>query len=188
MVDQTLVCLASEIGVQRSVTGSRSQNVSGNNAIGDGIGPFTINGQQLEHRYTAAIAPATTCRATWGSPSKTRFFLATGSTQPWHQALVDHQPKRGRHQPRRAAKIPQAAGGIYGCVGVQGCQDQVAGAGSLQSQRGRFSIPDLSHQQDVRIMSEHGTQSGGKAHPAIMIDLDLADPGDPILNRILDGE
>ena len=60
-------------------------------------------------------------------------------------------------------------------------------AGLHRGGRG-LEVPDLAHQHDVRILSQHRTERLGEGEPLGLVDLDLGDPRDVVLDRVLDGD
>ena len=55
-------------------------------------------------------------------------------------------------------------------------------------QLGRLLIPRLSHQDNVRILTQQGSQACRKSQPDLLIDLRLTHEGKMELHRILQGE
>src|SRR5690606_41872165 len=59
-----------------------------------------------------------------------------------------------RHEKRLDAHVHEAVDAAWRIVGVQGRQHEVAGEGGLDGNRGRLAIPDLAHQDHVRVLSQ----------------------------------
>src|ERR1700736_5527119 len=49
----------------------------------------------------------------------------------------------------------------------------------------RFSIANLAHHDDVRILPEYGSQAARKRHSGLRIDVALIDAGEDVLDRVL---
>ena len=61
----------------------------------------------------------------------------------------------------------------------------MAGEGSIYRNVGSLNIPDLTHHDDVRCLTQHGPQGGRKGHPNVRFDHDLVNARQLILDGIL---
>ena len=69
---------------------------------------------------------------------------------------------------------------------MQRRQDEVPGQRRLDGDRGGLGVPDLPDHDDVGVGTHHRAQAGGEAESRARVDLDLRDPLDLVLDRILD--
>jgi len=53
---------------------------------------------------------------------------------------------------------------------------------------GGFGIAHLADQHHVGVLTQCRAQHGGEGEIDFLVDLDLVQPGDPVLDRILDGD
>ena len=70
---------------------------------------------------------------------------------------------------------------------MKGAENQVAGHGGLNGNLSRFEISNFSNEYHIGIVSQDRTKPSSEVEPNFMIDLNLADAGHLIFNRILDG-
>ena len=61
----------------------------------------------------------------------------------------------------------------------------MARQGSLGGVLGGFQVPDFTDQNHVRVMSQYRPKAGGKGQTHLRMDLDLIDPFELVLDRIL---
>src|SRR5437870_3978173 len=62
----------------------------------------------------------------------------------------------------------------------------MAGESCLDSKVGGFAVANLTHHNDVRVLAQQGTQTRGKGHPGLRVNLGLVDPAHPVLHRVFD--
>ena len=113
--------------------------------------------------------------------------FAALAAQPPHQALGHDQQHRGGDVEGRHAHVGQAGQGLGGVVGVQGGQHQVARLRRLDRDLRRLQVADLTHHNDVRVLTQEGAQGGGEGQARLGVHVDLIDPGNLDLHRVLDG-
>ena len=75
-----------------------------------------------------------------------------------------------------------------GIVGVEGGQHHVTGQSGLDRDRRSLLVPDLTDQHDVRVGSQDGPERGGEIEAGLEVQLDLVDPLERQLDRVLDGD
>ena len=71
---------------------------------------------------------------------------------------------------------------------MQRGQHQVPGERSLHGDLRGLQVADLADHDDVRVLPEDRPQGYGEGHVDARVDLDLADPRQVVLHRVLDGE
>mmetsp|Transcript_23988 Transcript_23988/g.43904 ORF Transcript_23988/g.43904 Transcript_23988/m.43904 type:complete len:505 (+) Transcript_23988:8391-9905(+) len=106
--------------------------------------------------------------------------------QSAQQPLRDDPAQRGGDQKVIKPQIAQPHHSAHRSVGVQRGKHQVPGQCGLCRDAGGLTIPDLSHQDDIRVLPQRGAQPVGKGHANLGVDLRLADALQVILNRVLD--
>ena len=111
-------------------------------------------------------------------------LLAVGADLP-QQTLAHHAPQGAGHQPRLHAHVLEPVYGGHGVVGVQSGEHQMTGDGGPHGDGGRLAVPDLTHGDDVRVLTQDGSQAAGEGHAGLFVDLALADAGDVVLHRVL---
>jgi hypothetical protein len=84
---------------------------------------------------------------------------------PAYQSLRDNALQGSRHDVGLEAKIEQAGDGGNGRIGVQRRVHQMPGQRGVKGHLGGLEIANLAEQNDVRILSEQGTQNGRKSQP-----------------------
>ena len=62
----------------------------------------------------------------------------------------------------------------------------MTGDGGPHGDGGRLAVPDLTHGDDVRVLTQDGSQAAGEGHAGLFVDLALADAGDVIFHRVLE--
>ncbi len=62
----------------------------------------------------------------------------------------------------------------------------MAGQGRLDPDPGGLGVPDLADHDHVGVGTEHRAQPGGEVEPRFRVDVDLVDPLDLVLDRVLD--
>ena len=70
---------------------------------------------------------------------------------------------------------------------MQGAQDEVAGERRLHSHIGRLLVTNLTHHHDVRVLTQNLTQCACEGEPDLGLGLDLVNPEQLVLNRVLNG-
>jgi len=103
-----------------------------------------------------------------------------------HQALGEDTEQAGREQEGLDAHVGQPGGRADRVVGVQRGQHQMAGQAGLDGDLRRLGIADLADHDDVRVLPQDGAQGLGEAEVDAGIDLDLADAGEVVFDRVLD--
>ena len=71
---------------------------------------------------------------------------------------------------------------------MQGGQHQVAGEAGLDGDLGGFEVADFTDHDHVRILPQDGAQGLGEGELDLRIDLDLADAGQVVFDRVFDGD
>ncbi|MNN53717.1 hypothetical protein D3C81_1684890 [compost metagenome] len=71
---------------------------------------------------------------------------------------------------------------------MQGGQHQVAGQRGLHRDVRSLPVTDFAHHDHVRVLAQDGAQATGEGHVDLGVHLGLADAGQVILDRVLDGE
>ena len=71
---------------------------------------------------------------------------------------------------------------------MKGGQDHVAGEGGFDGDDRSLFVADLSDQDDVGIGAEDRLQGRGKGQAGFDVELDLVDPFELQLDRVLDGD
>ena len=69
---------------------------------------------------------------------------------------------------------------------MQRRQHEVTGQGGLDRDRRRLPVADLTDENDVGIGAKDRLERGGEEKTGLAVDLDLGDPVEPILDRVLD--
>src|SRR5262249_5832723 len=77
------------------------------------------------------------------------------------------------------------AGGV---VGVQRTENLVAGERGANGDFGRFEIADFADHDDVRVLPQNRTQSGGESEITPWTHRDLCDTGQFVFDRVFNGE
>src|SRR3990170_1057238 len=67
-------------------------------------------------------------------------------------------------------------------------EHEVAGERRLDRDLGGLRVPDLAHEDNIRVLPENGTESGGKAQMDLCIHLYLTDPLELVFDGVLDGD
>ena len=97
--------------------------------------------------------------------------------------MTDEATRKGS-TPISTSRV-MAPGGV---VGVHGGEHQVAGERRLDGDLGGLEVAHLADHDHVRVLAEEGAQAAGEGEVNLRVDLRLADAGELILDRILDGE
>ncbi|MPN47564.1 hypothetical protein SDC9_195167 [bioreactor metagenome] len=63
----------------------------------------------------------------------------------------------------------------------------MAGLCRFDGDLGGFQIADFAHHDDVRILTQEGTQRRGEGQSGLLVDVDLVDAGQIDFRRILSG-
>ena len=103
-----------------------------------------------------------------------------------YQALGEDADDRRGGQKGLDPHLHQPRQGTGGVVGVQGGENHVAGQRRLHGDLGGLAVADLADHDDVRVLAQDRPQAGGKGQADLRVDLDLADPGKLVLDRVLD--
>ena len=114
--------------------------------------------------------------------------LLAVAAEPSAKALGENHGHRGGEHIGWDANIHQSADGRRTVVGMEGGKDQVAGHRRLDGDFRSFDVADLADHDDVWILAQKGLQGGSKGHPHLLVDVDLVDPLEVELHRILSGE
>src|SRR5262249_31166519 len=112
---------------------------------------------------------------------------AIGADAP-RQTLAQDAYEGGGDQERLDPQIHETRDRGGGVVGVQRAKDQMSGLSGLEGDPRRLRVADLAHQNDVRVLAEDRAQAGGERDPGADVDLDLVDPLEQVLDRVLDGD
>ncbi len=71
---------------------------------------------------------------------------------------------------------------------MQRRKDQVSRQRRLNADLGGFQVPDLTDEDDVRVLTEEAAQGAGKRQTDVRADLRLNDPVDVVLHGVLGGK
>src|SRR5688500_6997291 len=71
---------------------------------------------------------------------------------------------------------------------MQGREDKVAGKRRFNGDHARYSVSDFTDHDDVRVLTEHTAQSGGKGEPGPRVHADLRQALKLVFYRVFDGE
>ena len=71
---------------------------------------------------------------------------------------------------------------------MQGTYHQVSGDGRLYGDAGGLLVSDLTDHDDIRVLSQDGTQCRCEGQVGFVVDLYLIDTVDICLDRIFDGD
>jgi hypothetical protein len=104
---------------------------------------------------------------------------------PAEQPLGRDHVQRRRHVERLQPHVDHARDGGRRVVGVQRREQEVAGERRLDGDPARLDVPDLTHHDDVGVLAQERLQRGGERHPDLVADLDLVDPVEVVLHRVL---
>ena len=105
-----------------------------------------------------------------------------------HQPLGQHGVQSGRNEERLDAHVDQAHGRGQGVVGVQGREHQVAGERGAQPDLGGLLVADLTHQHDIRVLTQGGAQHAGEGQFDLGVDLYLVDARQAVFHRVFHGD
>ena len=112
--------------------------------------------------------------------------LAIGANSA-HQALGDDRLQRRCHQKRLQPEVYETRDRRRGIVRVQRREYQVSGQRSLHRDLGGFQVTNFADQDDIRVLSQEASQGTSKGQAHVGPNLDLDEPVDVILDRILGG-
>src|SRR5688500_5275066 len=115
-----------------------------------------------------------------------RLVPAVG-TDAANETLGGYADQSRRDAERLDANVFQSRDGAYRIVGVESREHQVARHRRLERDGRRFSISNLTDEQNVGVLAEHGPQHSGERQALFLIHLDLVDAAQPILDRVFDG-
>ena len=71
---------------------------------------------------------------------------------------------------------------------MQSTENEMAGQGGTRTNLARFEVPDLSHQDNVRVLPQERAEAKGERQTDISLGLHLIHTGKLVLHRILDCE
>ena len=108
-------------------------------------------------------------------------------TQPPDQTLRHHRLDRAGHQKRLDPHVHQPRVSASGIVRVQGTEDQMAGQRRLDGVLGGLQVADFTDQHYVRVVTQDAPQRMRERQADPGMNLNLVDPLQLILDRILGG-
>ena len=109
-------------------------------------------------------------------------------TDQAHQALGQHPQERRRQKIVFNAHFQQPGNGPGRVVGVQRAEHHVAGEGRMHCNFRSFPVPDLPHQNDVRVLAHDVPQAPGEGEADVRLHLHLDDSGHAVFHRVLHGD
>ena len=121
-------------------------------------------------------------------PRVNRLALDAATAVSPHQPLRQHGHETGVDQIRFDADFEKPGHSAGSIIGMQRRQHQVSGEGALYRHLRRLEIADLADHDHVRIVTENMPQRAREGESGRVVHLNLIDPGQPILDRILDGD
>ena len=104
------------------------------------------------------------------------------------QTLRHHARDRRGEQIAFQPDVDQARDRGNRAVGVQGREHQMAGQRRLDGDARGFEVADFADHDDVGVLAQDRAQRHRKVETDLRLDLDLVDPGELVLDRILDRE
>ena len=102
-----------------------------------------------------------------------------------HESLCHNGAHGGGHEEGLHAHIDESCDGARRVVGVQGAEHQVTGEGGVDGDVGGFKVADFTDHDDVRRLTEHGSQSVGERHLDDRVHLDLVDAAQLVFHGVL---
>ena len=108
--------------------------------------------------------------------------------QNLNESLCDNADQRGCNHVRCNAHIYQTDDGRSCVVGMQGRQNQVTGDSGTDTDIRRLRVTHLTDHDDIRVLTEDGSQSCCEGHTSLGIYLNLIDTVDRLLDRVLNGD
>ncbi|CAB4879527.1 unannotated protein [freshwater metagenome] len=102
------------------------------------------------------------------------------------QTLRNDAADGARHQERLDSHLDQPRDGTRRVIGMQRREDHVSGKCGLDRDLRRLAVADLTDHDDVGIRTHHRSQTVGEGQACSRIDLNLRDPLDLVLDRVLD--
>ena len=123
------------------------------------------------------------------------YFAVVGRVRPFALG-ADHADKslrhdgddRAGHQERLDADIDKACDGAGSIVGVQGAEHQVTSERCLNGNFSGFGVTDLTHENNVRRLTEHGADDAGEVEADGVLHFHLIDSGEIVLDGIFSGD
>lgn len=112
----------------------------------------------------------------------------TERTESAYQSLGDNADDGICDQVGFDAHILQTGDGAGGGIGMQGTYHQVSGDGRLYGDAGGLLVTDLTDHDDIRVLTQDGTQCRCESQVCLGVDLYLVDTVNIGLDRILNGD
>src|SRR5216683_914695 len=103
-----------------------------------------------------------------------------------YETLGNDRDHRRGDQKAFDAHVDEAKQGARRVGGVQRREHQVTGQRRLHGDLSGLAIPDLTDQDDVRILAQNRAQAVGKTDVGQLVDLALVDVVKGVLDRVLD--
>ncbi len=118
-------------------------------------------------------------------PGRRHILLLTARADPPQKTLGNDAAHAGSDEITGHAHVPQTIHGRYCILGVNGGDHQMSGHGRPHGDFRRLTVSNLSHTDDIRILSKNGSESGGEGQSQLLVDLHLRGTGDIVLHRVL---
>ena len=107
-------------------------------------------------------------------------------TQHPHQTLGDDRDHRRGHKERLDPHVDQPSHRARRVIRVQRRKNQMSRQRRLDRDLRRLPVPDLTHQNHIRVLPDDRPQPLGEGQVDLRVHLDLTDPLDLVLDRVLD--
>ena len=108
--------------------------------------------------------------------------------KPSNQALRKHHCHRRSQKIRRYADIYQTSYRRRTIIGVKGAENEMACHGRFDGNLRCFMISNFTHHDNIRVLPQKWSQSGGKRHSHFVLDMDLIDSFEVEFHRIFYGK
>ena len=112
-------------------------------------------------------------------------LFLTARADPPQQPLRNDAAHAGSDEITGHAHVPQTIHSRYRILGVNGGDHQMTGHGRPHGNFRCLTVSNLSHTDDIRILSKNGSESGGEGQSQLLVDLHLRCPGDIVLHGVL---
>ena len=123
------------------------------------------------------------------SSSRSRLVLLGAlAAQLAGQPLGEDGVQRRADQERLDVHLGEPDDGARRVVGVQRRQHQVTGERGLDGDLRGLVVADLAEEDDVGVRAQDRAQGRGEGEAGLGVHLHLVDPGEPVLDRVLDGD
>ena len=105
-------------------------------------------------------------------------------TQSAQQPLRHNQADRAGDVERRNTHVQKAGQRGRCIIGMQGRENHVAGLGGFNGDVGGFQVTNLTDHNNIRVLTQEGSECGSKRQTLFFIDVDLVDARQVNLGRI----